>query len=571
MTRPPVPPPADASAAPPDAPAHTALLRVGALVGLAAIGSRVLGFVRDMGMAWLLGNTPAADALVVALRLPHVLRRLVGEGSLSFTLTADLTRHAEHGLDAHAIARAVEWRLALWLGLCLLLAEAAARPLAALLAPGMAHDASLMHESASLLRLCLPYAFTAALTACAMARLHARGHFLLPALTPAVFNVVVLCAIGLAASPLAAQADAALRPAQSALWIAGGVLCGGGMQWLLLAVAEARVRRNAAPASVQGAPVAKNASDRARDRASKSASNNASTNDSVNTREARRALARLPAGLLSAGAPQLCMLIAMTAASWLPQGGLAALYYAERLIELPLGAAGAALGIAALPTLAQRAAAQDHAAFARITRASLELSLCLTLPAAAGLLALAEPMVQVLFARGAFDAAAVSATALALCGYAPAVPAFALTRPLLAACQAAQLTRVSAWSGALAIGVTSVGGVLACGLLPSSVALLGPALSVTVALWAQCVFLYGRLSRRLVGQGECICPNVRGITQQVFAAMLTGLAARGIVGIWPGTVWGLALAVLVGVLVYAALLSVLRNAVWVALWRRARG
>ena len=125
------------SNAPPTAP----LLRTTALLGLAALGSRVLGLLRDMSIAWLLGNGPAADALVIALRLPHVLRRLFGEGALSMTLTADLMRDGGMaGVDPQELTRALQRRLALILGGAVLLGVLAARPLAALLAPGMAHD-----------------------------------------------------------------------------------------------------------------------------------------------------------------------------------------------------------------------------------------------------------------------------------------------------------------------------------------------------------------------------------------------------------------------------------------------
>ena len=101
------------SNAPPTAP----LLRTTALLGLAALGSRVLGLLRDMSIAWLLGNGPAADALVIALRLPHVLRRLFGEGALSMTLTADLMRDGGMaGVDPQELTRALQRRLALILG-----------------------------------------------------------------------------------------------------------------------------------------------------------------------------------------------------------------------------------------------------------------------------------------------------------------------------------------------------------------------------------------------------------------------------------------------------------------------
>lgn len=499
------------------------LLRAAALVGAAALLSRVLGFARDVGMAWLLGNSLAADALVIALRLPHVLRRLFGEGALSMALTADFARgaHQVGPLAPQALAAALQWRLACVLGAAVLAAEAAARPLAILLAPGMIHDSALMAQTEPLLRLCLPYALTAGMAALAMARLHSAGRFLAPALAPAVFNLAVLAAIAVAA--LRGESENA-----AARLLAAGVLCGGLAQWLLQLPALRRLRLPAAaPAPPPGA--------------------------------AWRCLARLPLGILGAAAPQLAMLAAMAAASWLPHGGVAALYYAERLMELPLSVAGAALGMTSLPILARLAAHEDHHAFARETSRALRLSLCFTLPAAAGLLTVADPLALVLFARGAFDSEAARATALALCGYAPGLPAYGLTRPLLAACHAAGQNRSSVQSGILAIAAALAGSFLGTALLPPAHALLGPPLGVSAGLWVQALFLYNTCRRRLNAQGAALSLRPRSLAQQAAASLLSAWAAlvaiRNVTPVW----LGLALAVGAGVLLYALTLLACGN------------
>ena len=528
------------------------LLRTTALVGTAALFSRVLGFVRDMAMAWLLGNSLAADALVMALRLPHVLRRLLGEGALSMSLTADFVHGGHEGpaappasfsaafstpaapLPPLGLARAVGLRLALLLGLAVLLGEVLARPLALLLAPGQMHDLALMDSAVPLLRLCLPYAFTAGMAALGMALLHSMGRFLLPALMPAVFNSIVLIFAALAA----------LDMAPAAWLLALGVCCGGLAQWLAQAVALRLwlPSRKDAPGAWTPPPAG----------------------------AARRCLTRLPGAVLGAAAPQLAMLGGMVVASWLPQGSVAALYYAERLLELPLGVAGAALGIASLPALSRLAAEERHEEFAAAANQALRLSLCVTLPAMTGLLAVGTPLVQTLFARGAFEADAVQATVLALAGYAPGLPAYGLTRPLLAACQARRRVRACAVSGLAAVlAAVAVSAVLALAL-PTPLMLLAPPLGVSLGLWVQTALLF-RCVRSADSDGTANMPALPvsvdgcGLAQQALAALGTGLAAWAVT-LAPLPAWlCLVLAVPAGAGLYALALHALGNADFAAL------
>lgn len=524
------------------------MLRTTALVGVAAMLSRVLGFVRDMAMAWLLGSSLAADALVMALRLPHVLRRLLGEGALSMSLTADFM-HGVHnsarapGLSPQTtalsapLARAVGWRLALVLGVAVLLGEVLARPLATLLAPGQAQDTLLLDNAVPLLRLCLPYAFTAGMAALGMALLHSMGRFVLPALMPALFNITILIFAALAMLNVVPPACFPAHSLAPAAWLlALGVCCGGIAQWLAQAVAL-RVYVPAQSALHKTTPEQQSPS-------------------TPLGRKAWACLARLPGAVLGAAAPQLAMLGGMMVASWLPQGSVAALYYAERLLELPLGVAGAALGVASLPVLSRLAADAQHEAFARTASTALRLSLCVTLPATAGLLAVSVPLVQTLFARGAFDASAVQATVVALAGYAPGLPAYGLTRPLLAACQARRRVRVCAVSGAVAIGAAVASSVGLLLVLPTHWALLAPPLGVTVGLWVQTLLLFRAAQADLPARLHL---HPRSLAQQMGAAFGTGVSAWGI-SLTPLAPWlQLALAVPVGVGVYVLALRMLGN------------
>ena len=451
------------------------IARTAALLGGFALVSRVLGLLRDMSMAWLVGGGAAADALVAAMRLPHVLRRMLGEGSLSMTLTASLVHlerlgHAPVHASGNAtglqrsrsmrmLAQALALRLGLVLALLTVLGMVAAPLLADVLAPGFYGPER--QEAIYLLRICLPYTLAVGMAALGMALLHSLGVFWLPAVSPALFNIVILM--------FAAAAGLGLLPAAPALAV--GMLCGGLAQWFAQWLA---VRRLLPP--VHAGQSAEHPSGQA----------------ALRTRAASLAwecLGRLPAGLLGASAPQLAMLAAMSLASSLGRGQVAALYYAERLLELPLGLVGVCLGMASLPTLSRLAAAKDFTLFAEQLRTALRLTLLLSLPAAAGLWAVGPRLVEGLLRHGAFGDNAAYETGLALWAYLPGLPAFAVNRSLLAACNALGEVRRTAASAVWAVVATLAVGAALVHSLSGSLGVMAPALAVSLGLWLQCGLL----------------------------------------------------------------------------------
>lgn len=545
-----------------DAAPSGGLARIAALLGGFALFSRLLGLVRDMGMAWLLGGGAAADALVAAMRLPHVLRRLLGEGSLSMTLTASLVRlqlggdggpggaeNAATGL----LARALSLRLGIVLILFTLVALAAAPWLAKALAPGF--SGAELERTVFLLRLCLPYVLAAGMAALGMALLHSMGIFWLPALSPALFNMVMLLAAGAAALGFFPPAPA----------LAAGMLCGGIAQWLAQWLAVRRLLpgsfRNGPPGTPLNALGQAHGAGAERTRA-------------IN-RAAWRCLRLLPGGVLGAAAPQLAMLAAMALASGLGQGQVAALYYAERLLELPLGLVGVCLGMASLPALSRLAAEGNFSRFGQHLSAALRLTLMLSLPAAAGLAALGPQLVEGLLGHGAFDRQAAFETGLALLAYVPGLPAFACNRSLLAACNALGLVRHTAVSALWTVGGTLVAGLALVRMLGPEYSILAPALAVSCGLWLQCVLLLRLLGKRLREGDVCPPAGRRGfwpglplwlpgpqvMGRHVLAGGLTGFAANALLrlcapwGLWPSLLAGIA----GGVAVWALVLLVLRD------------
>ena len=230
------------------------IARTAALLGGFALVSRVLGLLRDMSMAWLVGGGAAADALVAAMRLPHVLRRMLGEGSLSMTLTASLVHleglgHAastQRSRSQRMLAQALATRLGLVLALLTAFGMIAAPLLADVLAPGFYGPER--QEAIYLLRICLPYTLAAGMAALGMALLHSLGVFWLPAVSPALFNIVSLL--------FAAAAGLGLLPAAPALAV--GMLCGGLAQWFAQWLAVRRLLPPVAARPAVSAPEAAN-------------------------------------------------------------------------------------------------------------------------------------------------------------------------------------------------------------------------------------------------------------------------------------------------------------------------
>jgi putative peptidoglycan lipid II flippase len=166
------------------------------IVSLATLLSRILGFVRDMAIAWLFGAGMLADAFFVAFRIPSTLRELLGEGALSAAFIPTFTRTAtrEGRPAAWDLASAVMGSLAVVLTAVTLLGVLLAPGIVGVLAPGFAEIPGKLSLTVQLLRIMFPYIFLVGLAALFMAILNSLGHFLTPALSPSVLNVSMIVA-----------------------------------------------------------------------------------------------------------------------------------------------------------------------------------------------------------------------------------------------------------------------------------------------------------------------------------------------------------------------------------------
>ena len=364
-----------------------AALTVGGLTAL----SRVAGVARDLLIAAALGAGPVADAFFVSLKLANFLRRLFAEGAFAAAfvpLYARTARRSTVPIAPHRFAGQALTVLALVLTLVVVLGEAAMPWLVRGLATGFAPGSLQYALAVDLGRITFPYLLLISLAALFASTLQAGQRFAAAAFAPVLLNLVLI-AVLLATG---AEGEAAARA------LAWGVVVGGVLQLAWVAVAAKRA--GLAP-SLQ-APLL--------------------------SPEVRRLGRLVGPGLLGVGVLQLNILVASWFATHLPAGTVSYLFYADRLVQLPLGVVGVALGTALLPAMS-RAVREGGVTHAVLNRA-LELGLLLALPAAVGLALLARPIVTVLFERGAFDGAASLATAQVLAALAVGLPAQVLAKVL---------------------------------------------------------------------------------------------------------------------------------------------
>ncbi|MEM7546957.1 MAG: murein biosynthesis integral membrane protein MurJ [Pseudomonadota bacterium] len=365
------------------------MLRAFATVGGWTMGSRVLGFIRDVMIAGLLGAGPVAEAFFVAFRLPNMFRRFFAEGAFNMAFIPLFAKRLEGGEDAKGFA---EEALAGLLSVLLILSAAAIIFMPALmfaLAAGFADDAAKFDLAVFYGRIQFPYLLCMSLTALFSGVLNALGRFAAPAAAPVLLNVILIGAMALAFGLAFPVGDA----------LAFGVLLAGFAQVALVAWACRAAGMGLRLRRPRWTP-------------------------------AMRRLVQLGVpGALAGGVTQVNLLIGTVIASFYT-GAVAWLSYADRIYQLPLGVVGVAIGVVLLPELSRRVRAGDHAGARDAFNRAAEFSMALTLPAATALIAIPGALTSVLFARGAFSAEDAAAVAIAVAIFAVGLPAFVLQKVL---------------------------------------------------------------------------------------------------------------------------------------------
>lgn len=366
------------------------LVRAIATVGGFTLVSRVTGFVRDILIAAILGAGPVADAFFVAFQLPNFFRRLTGEGALTVAFVPLFAGRLETDGKARAVAFAAEVQaLMLAVLVAFLLAVEILMPWVILvLAPGFADDPERYGLAVKLTRITFPYLPLISLVALWGGILNSLDRFWAMAAAPILLNLILITALVFASQALE-------TPGHALAW---GVAAAGLAQALFLAAVcrhEGVLPRLRRPRL---------------------------------TPEVRQLLVLMLPAALGAGVVQVNALIGVLLASLLPAGSVSFLYYADRVVQLPLGVVGVAIGTALLPMLSRQVRGGQDAAAGDTQNRALEMALLLTLPAAAALAVIAAPVTAVLFERGRFTADDSLATAAAMAAYAGGLPAFVLIK-----------------------------------------------------------------------------------------------------------------------------------------------
>jgi putative peptidoglycan lipid II flippase len=355
------------------------LLKALATVSSMTLISRILGFVRDLVIARIFGAGLATDAFFVAFKLPNLLRRLFAEGAFSQAFVPILAEYKNRRGEAQArlLVDHVAAFLALALFVVTLIGVLAAPAIIYVTAPGFAQTPGKFDLTVDLLRVTFPYIFFISLTAFAGGILNTYSRFSVPAVTPALLNVSFI-AFALWGAP---HFD---PPVKALAW---AVLAGGVAQLALQAPALARI--GMLPRF----------------------------RPDFRDEGVWRILKLMAPAVLGVSIAQVSLVINVIFASFLATGSVSWLYYADRLMEFPIGLLGVALGTILLPSLARHHADRLPDQYSGLLDWGLRLTLLLAVPAAVALALLAVPLVATLFHYGEFGAADVKATQQAVIAY----------------------------------------------------------------------------------------------------------------------------------------------------------
>ncbi|TDU00795.1 putative peptidoglycan lipid II flippase [Azorhizobium sp. AG788] len=402
-------------------------------VGGFTLLSRLAGFIRDVVMAAVLGAGPVADAFLVAFRLPNHFRAIFAEGAFNAAFVPTYAKLKEQdGIPAaRGFADEVLTAMAMVHGVLLVLVLGFTPQFVGLLAPGLAEDPQRFDLAVTLTRITFPYLALISVATLISGALNASGRFAMAAASPILLNV---CMIG-------TLLGGALFPTvgHAAAW---GVLVSGVLQMLLVGWDAERSGiglRFGTPRLDPG------------------------------TRQFLKALG--PAIIGSAGV-QIALFADTIIATFLPAGALSALYYADRINQLPIGVVAIAIGTVLLPEMARRLAAGDEEGAARAQARCVELAVLLGLPFVVAALLIPDLTMRALFARGAFTRGDAMEAAATLQAYGVGLIAFLVVRAFVSPFNARGDTATPMRASLTAVGLN----------VALKFALMGPLAQVGLAL-----------------------------------------------------------------------------------------
>jgi putative peptidoglycan lipid II flippase len=424
-------------------------------VGGLTLLSRLTGFARDIMLAAILGAGPVADAFFVAWRLPNHFRAIFAEGAFNAAFVPAYARIRATGGAAPAKVFADRIFTLLFASqLLLLLAALVFTPaVISLLAPGFSNDPSRFTLAVELTRITFPYLLLVTLVTLYGGILNALHRFAAAAAAPILLNLTMMAALAFATSFSSAG--------HAAAW---GLLAAGILELLLVG---GDAMRNGVMATFRG------------------------LRWDVDVKRFFAALG--PATVGSAGL-QIALFADTIIASFLSAGALSALYYADRLNQLPIGVIGIAAGTVVLPEMASRIAAGDEAGAAHAQNRAIELTLLLSIPCLAAFLLVPDLIMRVLFMRGAFTASDAAAAGQTLAAYALGLLPFVLIRSVVASFLARGDTATPVRAALIAAAV-NIGFKIAF-FSTTSLAQVGLAFATTIGAWLNFGLVFWYASRR---------------------------------------------------------------------------
>jgi len=474
------------------------LARSAGLFGLATMTSRLLGLVRDQVLAFYFGAGDAMDAFRVASRIPNLVRDLFAEGAMSAAFVPTFTR----ALTTEGKPRA--WRLANSVITALVLITVVlavagmifAEPLVRFYAADYARVPGKLELTVYLARIMVPFLTLVALAAVFMGMLNALGHFFIPALSPAMFNVAT---IGIAVTLVPFSPQIGIEPI---VLMAMATLVGGlgqlAIQWRPLRREGYRYR----PA--------------------------------LDTRDPAlgRVLLLMGPGTIGMAATQINILVNTQFAAGEGTGAVAWLDYAFRVMYLPIGLFGVSIAAASTPALS-RLAAENNTAQMRATVASaIGLMLALNIPATVGLIALAGPIISVIFEHGQFTSRDTAATARALQFYAIGLVGYSVVRIVSPAFYALHRSRIPVMASVASVVVNVLLNMTLVRLMGFAGLALGTSLAAIVNGSIQLIWL-----RRELGGIEAGRISITFIKATIAALVMGGAAwstEAGLRHLFPG-------------------------------------
>lgn len=421
-------------------------------VGGYTLLSRVTGFARDIMLAGILGAGPIADAFFVALRLPNHFRAIFAEGAFSAAFVPAYTHlHNRDALAARLFADRIFTLLLSVQAALLVVAWLFMPQVIALLAPGFASDPARAELAISLTRITFPYLLLITLVTLYGGMLNAMHRFASPAAAPIFLNLSMMLTLALAAFfPNAGYAAA---------W---GVLLAGFLEFFL--VAGDAGRTGILPKFT-------------------------SFKLDEDVRGFFRALG--PATLGSMGT-QVALFADTIIATFLAAGALSALYYADRLNQLPIGVIGIAIGTVLLPEMSRRITAGDHEGALASQRRAFDFTLLFSIPFVAAFLTVPDVIMRAMFARGAFSKADAAAAGATLAAYAVGLIPFVLIRSAVATFYARKDTATPVKAALTGVAVNVALKIALVG----SLAQIGLALATAVGAWVNLLLVVLFATRR---------------------------------------------------------------------------